>query len=95
MKVHSTLRQRNSVITVAGKVISRRTAGDNYRPAREEKHSKAEEHSKTEEHPKAEVETNEDPNEDINEAIPEDVVMAEEQLSRGKKITSRRLKTTQ
>ena len=74
---------------MAGKVISTRTAGDNYRPAR------AEEHSKTEEHPRAEVEANGDPNEDINEAIPEDVVMAEEQLSRGKKTPDIPVKTQQ
>ena len=77
--VHSTSRQKDIIITVAGKVISRRTVGDNYRPAR------AEEHSKTEEHHRAEVEANEDPNQDINEAIPEDVVVVEWQLSRGKK----------
>ena len=57
---------------MAGKVISRRIVGDHYRPAR------AEEHSKAEEHPRAEVEANENPSEDINEVVPEDVVVAEE-----------------
>ena len=80
---------------MAEKVISRRTVEDNYRPARVEEHSKAEEHFKTEEHPRAEVEANENPNEDNNEAIPEDVVMAEEQLSRGKKTPVNPVKTQQ
>jgi hypothetical protein len=83
MLAHSTLRQRDSAITVAEKVISRRTVGDHLRPA------------KTEEHPKAEVEANEDPNEDINEAVPEDAVVAEEQLSRGKKTPANPVKTQQ
>ena len=73
MLVHSTLRQRDSAITVAEKVISRRTVGDHHRPA------------KAEEHPKTEIEANEDPSEDINETVPEDAAVAEEQLSRGKK----------
>ena len=66
---------------MAGKVISRKTVGDHYRPA------------KAEEHPKAEVEANEDPSEDINEAVPEDVFVAEEQLSRGKKTPGNPVKT--
>ena len=76
---------------MAGKVISRRTVEDHYIPARAEEHSKTEEHSKAEEHPRAEVEANED----INKAIPEDVVMAKEQLSRGKKTPVNPVKTRQ
>ena len=83
MLVHSTLRQRDSAITVAEKVISRRTVGDDHRRA------------KAEEHPKAEVEAKEDPSENINEAVPEDAVVAEEQLSTGKKTPVNPVKTQQ
>ena len=58
---------------MAGKVISRRNVEDHYRAAR------AEEHSKAEEHPRAEVDANEDPSEDINEVVPEDMVVAAQQ----------------
>ena len=74
---------------MAGKVISRRTVGDHYRRAR------AEEHSKPEEHPRAEVGASEDPSEDINETVPEDVVVPEEQPSRGKKTPVNLVKTQQ